>query len=228
MKQTTKNCYIIQLRGEAMYAIILAAGTASRMRDAKLLLKYEDTTILDRMVSTCLDAELIPIIVTGCYKKLMDDEISKIEKKYRTSLIVTHNEDYEKGQLSSLIVGVKKLKLILETVDKKSKDTPYFITVADLPLLKPHHFTDLIPELSDHLALRPVVKKTFGHPVLLNPKLNDEIVNLQIEGKKKEGLRSFLARVDTIKYETDDVAYITDIDTKESYRELLEKKINLV
>ncbi|MGH4038181.1 MAG: nucleotidyltransferase family protein [Sphaerochaeta sp.] len=211
-----------------MYAIILAAGTASRMKDAKLLLKYEDKTILENMVLTCLDADLIPIVVTGCYKKLMNEEILRIEKKYKTSLIVTHNEDFEKGQLSSLIVGVKKLKIILKKVDERAKDTPYFITVADLPLLKPHHFTDLVPELADHMALRPVVKKTFGHPVLLNPKLNDEIVNLQIDGKKKEGLRSFLARVDTIKYETDDVAYITDIDTKESYRELLDKKKNLV
>lgn len=58
-----------------MYAIILAAGTASRMNEAKLLLKYKDESILSHMVNSILEAKLIPIIVTGCYKDLMDKEI---------------------------------------------------------------------------------------------------------------------------------------------------------
>jgi CTP:molybdopterin cytidylyltransferase MocA len=51
-----------------MYVIILAAGTASRMKEAKLLMKYKDDTILFHMVKSIVEASLIPIIVTGCYK----------------------------------------------------------------------------------------------------------------------------------------------------------------
>ena len=207
-----------------MYAIILAAGTASRMKDAKLLLKYNGNTILENMVTTCIEANLIPIIVTGCYKDLMDEEIKNIEEKLNQTLIVTHNENYDKGQLSSLIIGVKKLQNILKNEDIASKNTPYFITVADLPLLKAHHFTDLLPHLKNYLALRPVVDGTFGHPVLLSTELNEQIVNLQTDGKKKEGLRSFLLRVNTVSYESCDVAYITDVDTKESYSKLINKE----
>lgn len=204
-----------------MYAIILAAGTASRMKEEKLLLKYNGDTILSNMISTVFDSGLIPIIVTGCYKKLIDKEIERIENKRDCNLIKVHNEFYERGQLSSLIVGVQKLQNILKVSDSKEKDTPYFITVADLPLLQPHHFTDLISPLGSHEALRPNVNGIFGHPVLLKTTLNNEIINLEVNGKKKEGLKSFLRKKDTFSYILEDIAYITDIDTKESYNHLV-------
>lgn len=205
-----------------MYVIILAAGTASRMKEEKLLLKYNNKTIIENIVNTVIDSGLTPIIVTGCYKDLIEKELSRIEKNMGIKIIKTHNEFYERGQLSSLIVGVKKLKEILISEDSTHKSTPYFITVADLPLLKPKHFIDLISELGNHEALRPIVNGVFGHPVLLNSSLNDEIINLEVDCKKKEGLKSFLKRKDTISYESHEIAYISDIDTKESYLEVLE------
>jgi CTP:molybdopterin cytidylyltransferase MocA len=214
------NIYF-KTEGQIVYAIILAAGTASRMKEEKLLLKFHGDTILSNMVSTVFDSGLTPIIVTGCYKDLIDQEIKRIEKNRNCKLITTHNEFFERGQLSSLIVGVKKLEEILNEPNSPDKNTPYFITVADLPLLKPYHFNNLIPLLSTHEALRPNVNGIFGHPVLLSTSINREIINLEVEGKKKEGLKSFLRKKDTLSYEIDDIAYITDIDTKENYKNLL-------
>ncbi len=214
------NIYF-KTRKPTVYAIILAAGTASRMKEEKLLLKYNGDTILSNMISTVFDAGLTPIIVTGCYKELIDKELKRIEECKGCSLITTHNKFYERGQLSSLIVGVKKLQNLLNISNSLDIKTPYFITVADLPLLKPHHFTNLISFLGSHEALRPKVDGRFGHPVLLSTSINDEIINLEVDGKKKEGLKSFLQKKDTISYATDDVAYITDVDTKESYAHLI-------
>jgi molybdenum cofactor cytidylyltransferase len=214
------NIYF-KTRIKIVYAIILAAGTASRMKEEKLLLKYNGDTILSNMISTVFDSGLTPIIVTGCYKELIDKELKRIESCRGCNLITVHNEFYERGQLSSLIVGVTKLEDIINSPNSLEKNTPYFITVADLPLLKPYHFTNLIPLLSSHEALRPNVNGIFGHPVLLSTSINDEIINLEVKGKKKEGLKSFLSKKDTYSYSIDDVAYITDIDTKESYNQLI-------
>lgn len=201
-----------------MYAIILAAGTSSRMKKAKLLLEWEGKTILFSLIKTVLEAKITPIIVTGCYKEKIEKEIENIEKSLNVKLIKTHNKDFETGQLSSLICGVKKLKKIEK---KEEKELPFFISVTDLPLLKPSNFTNMISHLKNHDALRPKVGDTFGHPVLLNYYLKDEIINMQRENKK-EGLRSFLKKKDTLTFPSDDKAYITDIDTPESYKDLID------
>lgn len=203
-----------------MYAIILAAGTASRMNEAKLLLKYKDESILSHMVTSILEAKLIPIIVTGCYKDLMDKEILKIERNLNTSIYTVFNENYKSGQLSSLIKGVKYYEEII--TNGKRVNEPYFITVGDLPLIKSYHYLNLIEEIGNHDAIRPYVNNTYGHPVLIQNKLNNQIISLD-SNNKEEGLKSFLRRVDTLKYESSDIAYISDIDTKENYYSLTKK-----
>lgn len=203
-----------------MYVIILAAGTASRMKEAKLLLKYKEESILYHMVNSILEASLIPIIVTGCYKDSMDKEITNIENKLNIRIKSVHNENYELGQLSSLIKGVKYFEELLSNKYITNKNEPYFITVADLPLIKGYHYLDLLQKLDNHDALRPFVNNTFGHPVLLQRRLNSQIIKLN-SNDKKEGLKSFLEKVDTFKFESKDLAYISDIDTKDSYNQLI-------
>lgn len=210
-----------------MYVIILAAGTASRMKKAKLLLQWKGESILSHMVKVAFEAELTPIIVTGCYKEEMDKEIQNIEKNVNKLLIKTHNKDYEKGQLSSLIIGVKKLINILDSSSKEEKELPFFITVGDLPLIESNHYEELLPFLKSHDALRPQVNGIFGHPVLLSSKIINEIANLQTEGKKKEGLRSFLQRKDTFTFHSESLCYITDIDTPETYKALIDRPSKL-
>ncbi|MBK5200779.1 MAG: NTP transferase domain-containing protein [Spirochaetaceae bacterium] len=207
-----------------MYVIILAAGTAARMKEPKLLMEYKDESILFHMVNSILDVSLIPIIVTGCYKEIMDEEIKNIERKLNIRIESIHNEIYESGQLSSLITGVKYLEKILSNCNITQKNEPYFITVADLPLIEGHHYLDLLQKLENHDALRPFVSNTFGHPVLLQSRLNKQIISLNSNGKK-EGLRSFLKRVDTFKFESEDKAYISDIDTQDSYNELIKNSL---
>lgn len=198
-----------------MYAIILAAGTSSRMKQAKLLLKWKTGTLLSHMIDTVLDANITPIIVTGCYKNRIEEEINKIETKRKISLIKIHNEDYELGQLSSLVCGVKKLV----EIDKEKE--AFFVTVTDLPLIKPQDFLTLIPHLKSHDALRPKVEETFGHPVLLKNELKNEIVLLDYKNKR-EGLRSFLKQKDTVAFPSSNKAYITDIDTPSNYNVLID------
>lgn len=196
-----------------MFNIILAAGLSSRMKENKLLLKYNDMSFLEHQVKASIEAELDIIVVTGCYKEEIEKEISYIEKKYNSSIHVAHNAYYNYGQLSSLVCGVRKL------ISLKNKEN-YFISVSDIPLIKKEDFLILIPNLKNHDALRPFVNGKFGHPVLINNKISEEIVKLDYKNKN-EGLRSYLKNKDTIAFNSSNINYIKDIDTKESYDKLI-------
>ncbi|MGD1821360.1 MAG: nucleotidyltransferase family protein [Pleomorphochaeta sp.] len=196
-----------------MFNIILAAGLSSRMGYNKLLLKYNNKSLIEHQIKASFEAKLDVIVVTGCFKDEIEKEIIKLKKKYKTNIYVAHNENYNYGQLSSLIVGVKK------TLELKN-DSPYFISVGDIPFLKKDDFLNLIPHLNNHDALRPFVNGTFGHPVLINNNISKEIIALDFKNKN-EGLRSFLKKKDTIAFNSNNIAYIQDIDTKETYERLI-------
>ena len=200
-----------------MYNIILAAGLSSRMKQNKLLLKYKDKTFLHHLVKASFDDNLDVIIVTGCYEEEITLEIKSLEKLYNKKIYITHNKNYKTGQLSSLITGVIKLKSLNNT-------EPYFISVGDIPFLIKGDFASLLPHLEDHDALRPFVNGTYGHPVLINNRITDEIIALDYKNKK-EGLRSFLKKKDTIAFHSSNQAYIRDIDTKEAYETLISKPL---
>jgi len=196
-----------------LFNIILAAGLSSRMKENKLLLKYKEMSLLEHLIKASNEANLEIIVVTGCYKKDIENEIYYIEKKYNISVHLAHNANYKYGQLSSLICGVRKL------ISLNNKDN-YFISVGDIPLLKKEDFYILIPNLQKHDALRPYVNGKFGHPVLINNKISLEIINLDYKNKN-EGLRSFLKNKDTIAFKTSNTNYINDIDTKDNYDKLI-------
>lgn len=196
-----------------MFNIILAAGLSSRMKENKLLLKYNNMTFLHHLIKSSFEANLEVVVVTGCYKEEIELEVKEIENILNKKINLIHNFNYKLGQLSSLITGVKKIKEL-------NNNEPYFISVADIPLLSKEDFLNLIPHLENHDALRPFVEGIYGHPVLINNKITDEIISLDFINKK-EGLRSFLSKKDTIAFHSSNKAYINDIDTKEDYFKLI-------
>jgi len=196
-----------------LFNIILAAGLSSRMKENKLLLKYKNMTFLHHLIKSSFEAKLEVIVVTGCYKDEIESEIKEIERLLNKKINLIHNFNYELGQLSSLITGVMKIKEL-------NNNEPYFISVADIPLLSKEDFLNLIPHLKNHDALRPLVNGIYGHPVLINNKITDEIISLDFINKK-EGLRSFLSKKDTVAFHSSNKAYINDIDTKEDYFKLI-------
>ena len=200
-----------------MFNIILAAGLSSRMEQNKLLLKYKDKSFLHHLIKASFDDNLEVIVVTGCFEKEISLEVKTLEQLYNKKIYITHNKNYKLGQLSSLITGVIKLKSLNNTA-------PYFISVGDIPFLDKGDFITLIPHLANHDALRPMVNGIYGHPVLINNRITDEIIALDYNNKK-EGLRSFLKKKDTITFHSSNQAYIRDIDTKEAYETLISKPL---
>src|SRR6186997_2110781 len=98
-------------------AIVLAAGLSKRMgNENKLLLPYNDKTIIETTLQHLLDAGMEEIIViTGHETKLVSTTIQHLP------VTIMHNPFYEKGMTTSIQKGV-------ETATGKG----YMICLADM------------------------------------------------------------------------------------------------
>lgn len=188
-----------------MECIILAAGLSSRMSNqVKLLLPYEGKPLIIHAVRAALDAVDRVVVVTGFHAEAVAGALRTLLSQH---LSIVHNEQFHLGQFASTQVGVREI----------SPDTDFFITMADLPLIRSDHYRLLIPMLETHDAIRPYVGPTPGHPVLHHRRLREEILRLP----SSSSMNTFLNQKDVIRYDADDPAWITDIDTKEDYLHII-------
>lgn len=187
-----------------MQNLILAAGLAARSGGEKLLRPYRGETIIEHAVSQSLLANLKTIVVTG-YRS--DELHEKLDRFRREGLVLVHNNEYELGQGSSTICGAMHL----------AQNEPFFISLADMPLIEARHYRHLIARLGSHQALRPIYRGRAGHPVLLAP----SYLPLILSQKKDFTMRGLLAKETVTTMEVDDEAFVFDIDTDEAYEQLL-------
>ena len=84
-------------------AIILAAGQSKRMGQPKMLLPWENTTVLGKVIETIQQAGIEDIlVVTGGAQ----DEVEKIAANHK--LRTVHNENFEREEmLTSIQLGLR-------------------------------------------------------------------------------------------------------------------------
>ena len=196
-----------------MNIVLLAAGTSSRMgKTNKLLLPCNNLTMV---ANSSLEAlkflesqkqEGRLIVVTG-YRHLQTQKALKpcIDYVEQTAspieLIIVRNKDYRKGQFSSARTGVAEVEI----------GSPFFIQLADMPLIKAEHYTALLKHLNGHDAVRPFVKGIPGHPVLLSESIKKKI----LKEPDDSSVSKILKMCNVAEVELFDTAYIKDVDTPE-------------
>ena len=184
-----------------MECIVLAAGLASRMlNQAKLLLPYAGKPLIVHAVCAALDAVDRVVVVTGYHADKITEALKSLVSE---RLTLVYNEQFSLGQFVSTQIGVGHI----------SSDVDFFITMADLPLITADHYRTLIPMLEAHDAVRPYYGLTPGHPVFHHRRLREEILCLP----PSSSMNKFLSQKDVVRYDADDPAWVTDIDTKEDY-----------
>lgn len=107
-------------RGASRPALVLAAGSSSRMGRAKGLLSWGELTLLDRAVEQARTLSSEVWVVAGCYYPLL---------RYRSRRQPTRwvfNPDWRKGLSSSLKTGLAALP---------ARATGVYILLADQPLI---------------------------------------------------------------------------------------------
>lgn len=187
--------------------ILLASGSSKRMGTNKLLLPFKGLTVFEYSFNALINcSELNKVIVV-----VAPDFNFKFGKK---SCKVIINESFKDGMGSSIQKGI----------EASSPDIDgYLIAFADMPNVSSELCTSLIFAFknSGKQILVPRYNKKNGHPVVFSSQLRNKLLDIKgdIGGRQIINDNPWLVEY----FDTNDMAVISDIDTKEDY---LEANIN--
>ncbi len=144
--------------------IILAAGASTRMRQDKALLRWGDRTFLEHLLAALKNSRVGHVrVVLGANAAVARKRISLSAGE------VVINHEWERGMLSSLILGLDSLP--------HGEIDAALVCLVDHPCISSHLLRALIERFRE--TLKPIVVPTFqgrrGHPVLFAASLFDEL-----------------------------------------------------
>lgn len=192
-----------------IWAIVLAAGESRRMGSPKMLLPYNDATVIEQVINNLLDADIDRVVVVLGANR---EDIMKVTRSY--DVFHCYNEDYKGGMLSSVKCGFFSLP---------QGCTGALIMPGDQPMTGPGEINRVIRtflESGKGLVMAAHNGKR-GHPLIVDMKYADEVLTLP----EDEGLRALAARhpEDVLESDTDDSSVLRDIDTQEDYMNEISK-----
>ena len=217
-----------------MTVIMLAAGTSSRMgKNNKMLLPYKGVPMsahccmqaLKYLESLSPESSKEIIIATGYMKEQVEEALNpcvEYAKEKGIPFTFAHNENYEKGQYSSTVCAVSKVK----------DGEDFFINLSDMPLIGPENYSALVPFLEGYDAVRPFAidstigstidstteyrEKKPGHPVLLSAKLKKAVLQIPEIGSVNRLLKNY--KVHECLFEG--ISWLFDVDNPQVYETL--------
>ena len=185
-------------------AIILAAGRSQRMGTPKALLRFEDKTFLEQIISVLKlsDADRVTVVLGA--------EAETIKKSIDLSgTNVVINKDYQKGQLSSLIAGIK---------DTPEDTEAILVCLVDTPFITQEVVNEIISKFreTNNPIIAPVFNKERGHPTLFSRSLFNELLGAPEEQGARYVLYSNEEKI--LELETSESGILIGIDTPADYK----------
>ncbi len=187
-------------------AVILAAGTSSRMGEAKQLLRLGATTLLDQVTENVRSSRVDEIVL------VLGHEAETIKQTIGTKkLKIVVNESYRQGMGTSLRAGLSALPSEVDAA---------LIVLADQPFVRSATFDQIIDhyQQSNAQIVIPIYKGFRGNPVLLDRSVFPEVTALTgdigcraIFGNHLEGIA---------KVPVEDVGILLDLDSKDDVARL--------
>lgn len=179
-------------------AVVLAAGTSSRMGQAKQLLRVGETSVLEAVLRNLRATSVDEIVlVLGASADLIRDQVPL------DSIRVAVNEAYQEGMATSLQAGITHV-----APDARAA----MVVLADQPFVRPETMERLISEYTNHAALitMPVHEGIRGNPVIIDRRLFPEVAQLSGD----VGFRAIFAQhaADIHKVAVDDPGVLVDLD----------------
>jgi molybdenum cofactor cytidylyltransferase len=157
-------------------AIILSGGASQRMGSPKALLPYRGRPFLEHLMAVTAHAKIgVRRIVLGAHAALISKAV-----QFATDEVVI-NDDWEKGQLSSIQAGIRSLPRGTDGM---------ILCLIDHPLISAGLVGDLIErfyteETRPHIVL-PVYQGKRGHPVIFSAGVYEELLAAPLD----QGARS--------------------------------------
>lgn len=190
-------------------AIVLAAGTSSRMGSLKQLLLYRGRTLLQHVIETLSRSKVDKIVVVLGHRQA---EVAETLEGLPVHLVI--NENYADGQSSSVKAGLKALLGLRSLKAPGNSREGVLFVLGDQPLLK----TETINLLIDNFIAKggivaPYYHGTRGNPVLFDLSYLSEFELLQGDTGAREIINRHSDELHKI--EVTDPGIIMDIDTPE-------------
>jgi molybdenum cofactor cytidylyltransferase len=200
---------VVESNSLSVGAVVLAAGSSSRMGSPKQTLQYRGESLLRRAALAALGAGCRPVIVvTGANAELSRRELDGLDVRE------VLNPLWETGMASSVRAGVEGL--LSEDAD---------VDAAVLLLCdQPHVTVDIISGLvAAHCATgRGVVASTyggsFGVPALFGRALFDELAQLEGVAGAKQVIKRYASEAHFLPFPCGEV----DVDTPDDFSRLIE------
>jgi molybdenum cofactor cytidylyltransferase len=185
-------------------AVILAAGSSSRMGRPKQTLQFKGTSLLKRATLAALDATCRPVVVvTGAHAELSRRELDQLD------VCEAFNPDWETGMGSSVRAGIKALISMDAAVAAAVLllcDQPHVTSAVVSSLLAAHQTTG-----------RPLIAsaygESFGVPALFSRTLFKELTQLAGSSGAKEIIKRHASEAHFLPFPEGEV----DVDTPDDF-----------
>lgn len=198
-------------------AVVLAAGTSSRMGQPKQLMQWGEKPMVRHVVDTLIEGG----VQAGSLVVVVGHRRDEVEAALAGSPVVfAFNPDYADGSmLRSLQVGIRVLESVPVRYDAA------LVALSDQPQITASITRRVVEQwrVSRAVVVAPSFGKRRGHPILFAREAWPEILNAPPIGSPRDVLDKLANRV--VYIEAQDDAVLRDIDTPEDYRRELERRV---
>ncbi len=187
-------------------ALILAAGSSSRLGQPKQLLSYQGSTLISNAIRNALNINVDCTVVLGAHNEIIQKEME------HTPVSVSINTNWEEGIGNSLAFGMKQLLIEqpnLENILILLCDQIH-ITSHLLLKIKEAHFD------SNNLITACKYGNSYGVPAIFNKALFPELLSLESDRGAKRIIAKHLERTTFIDFGKGNI----DIDSEEDLKYL--------
>ncbi len=189
-------------------ALVLAAGTSSRMGSTnKLLLKFNEQSMVSHVIDQLMASKVDHIIV------ITGNDAEKVKGSIRQNVSFSHNPDYNKGLSTSVKVGITALG------EDCTKDCEaVMICLGDMPYIMAADYNKLIDAFKKDKIIAPTSNGKIGNPLIFSARFFKDFMDL--DGDK--GARKLLKKYsrDVIEVDVNSDAIFSDIDTPKDYENI--------
>ena len=195
-------------------AVILAAGSSSRMGTPKQLLRFRGVTLLRRAALAACEAGCRPVVVvTGAYAEQSRGELRGLDVREAV------NTSWENGMASSVRAGVEAL---LET---DAAASALVLMLCDQPHVTGETIAALVA--ARRATGRPIVASRygagFGVPALFDSSLFVELARLEGRGGAKALIERHATETHFIHFPEGEI----DVDTPDDFARLTSESAGL-
>jgi len=190
-------------------AIVLAAGSSSRMGQSKQLLKVGNESLLKRTIRTVLDTDVdATIVVLGSNQQVHQKEICDFP------IHVINNEHWQNGMGSSLKSGTYYANVQFPLCES------ILVTVSDQPLLTSDHLNRLLEasQSTKNQIIASFYSGSPGVPALFNRSMFQMLLELSDQHGAKQIIAENINAANLIDFPEGAI----DLDTPDDWKKFLQ------